>query len=137
MVIFVEQNLFNKKKEEGVQPVKKALKRYLTRGECFYQAVTKLKSEGSKDLTPQIVFLTSNGEVPKKFAQSLLRPTKTQACKKCFVKWHFNKGYLASASNIRKKYRPHTMIELELYKNENDPMNMNYLKSPVYFFENF
>ncbi len=26
------------------------------------------------------------------------------------------------------------MIELELYKNENDPMNMNYLKSPVDLF---
>ena len=24
------------------------------------------------------------------------------------------------------------MIELEFYKNENDPMNMNYLKSPVF-----
>ena len=110
----------------------------MTRGECFYQSVSKENQERSKNSTPQIVFTSNENpeNASKKFTQSLLKPTKTQICKKQFLKiWVNNIFNIASASNIRKKYRPHTMIELEVYKNENDPMNMNYLKSPVYIFD--
>jgi len=113
-----EKQELKKENQENIQnpPIKKALRRYLTKGKCFYQAISKINQE----LAPKIILTPNEGSenTSRQPAKSMIKPLKT------FIQTTSVK------SNIRKKKRPLTMIELSLPKNENHHPNTTAMKSP-------
>jgi len=109
-----EKQELKKENKENIHhhPMKKALRRYLTREKCFYQAASKI--------APKII-LTSNegsGNTPRQPAKSMIKPLKTHI------------QTTSMKPNLRKKKRPLTMIELNVPKSENQHPNPTAIKSP-------